>query len=338
MIETAIKKVANDENLTFDEAQQVMDEIMNGETNDIQISSFLTALSMKHETVDEIAGSAKSMRDHAAKFNADETVLEIVGTGGDHANTFNISTTSAMVIAAAGIPVAKHGNRAASSKSGAADVLESLGVNINLTPAKSEALLHEIGFCFLFAQEYHQAMKYVMPVRKTLGIRTVFNILGPLTNPAHATKQLLGVYDETLLEPMANVLKQLGVKDAMVVHGQDGLDEITLSKPTSVVELRNGKITKYTIDPRDYGMKLVDKSELVGGTPHENAQITKDILAGKQGPKYDVVLLNAGAALHIANPALSIQDGIDLARKTIESGKASEKLTQLIQYTQEAVA
>ncbi|BAP86640.1 anthranilate phosphoribosyltransferase [Paucilactobacillus hokkaidonensis JCM 18461] len=338
MIETAIKQVTNNEDLTFEQAQQVMNEIMNGETNDIQIASFLTALSMKHETADEIAGSAKSMRDHAAAFNANEQVLEIVGTGGDHANTFNISTTSALVIAAAGVPVAKHGNRAASSKSGAADVLEALGVNINLKPHQSEELLQKIGVCFLFAQEYHQAMRFVAPVRKTLGIRTIFNVLGPLGNPAHATQQLLGVYDESLLEPMAHVLDQLGVTDAMIVHGQDGLDEISMSAPTDVIELRHGQMTKYTIDPRDFGFELCAKADLVGGTPADNAQITRDILAGQANAKRDVVLLNAGAALHIAKPELSLQAGVLLAQQVIDDGSAQAKLTELVQFTKEAVA
>ncbi|KIS03743.1 anthranilate phosphoribosyltransferase [Paucilactobacillus wasatchensis] len=338
MIETAIKQVTNKEDLTFDQAQQVMNEIMNGETSDIQIASFLTALSMKHETADEIAGSAKSMRDHAAPFHAGEQVLEIVGTGGDHANTFNISTTSALVIAAAGVPVAKHGNRAASSKSGAADVLESLGVNINLQPHQSEELLQKIGVCFLFAQEYHQAMRFVAPVRKTLGIRTIFNILGPLANPAHATQQLLGVYDESLLKPMTLVLNQLGVTDAMIVHGQDGLDEISMSAPTDVVELRHGTTTEYTIDPRKFGFDLCNKQDLVGGTPAQNAQITRDILQGQKSAKRDVVLLNAGAALHIAKPELSIEDGITLARQLIDDGKAQQKLNELIEFTKEAVA
>lgn len=338
MIETAIKQVTNKEDLTFDQAQQVMNEIMNGETSDIQIASFLTALSMKHETADEIAGSAKSMRDHAAPFHAGEQVLEIVGTGGDHANTFNISTTSALVIAAAGVPVAKHGNRAASSKSGAADVLESLGVNINLQPHQSEELLQKIGVCFLFAQEYHQAMRFVAPVRKTLGIRTIFNILGPLANPAHATQQLLGVYDESLLKPMTLVLNQLGVTDAMIVHGQDGLDEISMSAPTDVVELRHGTTTEYTIDPRKFGFDLCNKQDLVGETPAQNAQITRDILQGQKSAKRDVVLLNAGAALHIAKPELSIEDGITLARQLIDDGKAQQKLNELIEFTKEAVA
>lgn len=338
MIETAIKQVTNKEDLTFDQAQQVMNEIMNGETSDIQIASFLTALSMKHETADEIAGSAKSMRDHTAPFHAGEQVLEIVGTGGDHANTFNISTTSALVIAAAGVPVAKHGNRAASSKSGAADVLESLGVNINLQPHQSEELLQKIGVCFLFAQEYHQAMRFVAPVRKTLGIRTIFNILGPLANPAHATQQLLGVYDESLLKPMTLVLNQLGVTDAMIVHGQDGLDEISMSAPTDVVELRHGTTTEYTIDPRKFGFDLCNKQDLVGETPAQNAQTTRDILQGQKSAKRDVVLLNAGAALHIAKPELSIEDGITLARQLIDDGKAQQKLNELIEFTKEAVA
>jgi anthranilate phosphoribosyltransferase len=338
MIETAIKKVANNENLTFNEAESVMDEIMNGKTNDIQISSYLTALSMKKETVAEIAGSAKAMRDHALPFNAGEEVLEIVGTGGDHANTFNISSTSAIVVAAAGVPVAKHGNRAASSKSGAADVLESLGININLAPDQSEQLLQQVGFSFMFAQEYHQAMRFVMPTRKTLGIRTVFNILGPLTNPAHASRQLLGVYDEALLEPLAKVLVQLGVTDALAVNGQDGLDEITLTAPTNAIEVRHGQLTKLTIDPHDYGFEYCEKADLVGGTPDENAQITRDILAGAKGPKRDVVLLNAGAALHVANPELTFAQGIEKAAAMIDSGAALNKLNEIITFTKGAVA
>ncbi|ANK58810.1 MULTISPECIES: anthranilate phosphoribosyltransferase [Loigolactobacillus] len=338
MIKEAIKTVTDQQDLTFEQAEQVIDEIMSGKAVDSQIASLLTALAMKHETIAEIAGSASAMRAHALQFDAQEPVLEIVGTGGDHSNSFNISTTSALVIAAAGTPVAKHGNRAASSRSGAADVLEALGVKIDVTPEASEAILHKIGICFLFAQEYHQAMKYVAPVRKSLGIHTLFNILGPLANPAGATMQLLGVYDQSLLEPMAHVLQQLGVKNAMVVHGADGLDEVSLTGPTQVCELQQGEFSSYAITPEQFGLKRCQPADLVGGTPADNAQITRDILAGKKGPQRDVVLMNAGCALHIAHPELTLQQAIDLAAKTIDSGKAAAKLAAFIQLSQEAVA
>ncbi len=335
-IATAITKVADRMDLTFDEMNDVMNEIMEGKASDIQISSLLTALTVKHETVAEIAGAADSMRDHALTFKTGEPVLEIVGTGGDHANTFNISTTSSLVVAAAGTPVAKHGNRAASSKSGAADVLEALGVNINVTPEQSEAILNKIGICFLFAQEYHQAMRYVAPVRKTLGIRTLFNILGPLANPAHAGMQLLGVYDDSLLEPMAHVLTELGVKNALVVHGTDGLDEVSISAPTHVIEVRDGHLTEMTITPEQFGLTRAQKADVVGGTPAENATITRDILNGQVGAKRDVVLLNAGLALYTAHPEMTMQEAIDLAATTIDSGKAAQKLDQFIELTKEA--
>ncbi|WP_137601605.1 anthranilate phosphoribosyltransferase [Paucilactobacillus nenjiangensis] len=338
MIESAIKKLSLKEELSFEEAETVMNEIMDGKTDDIQIAAYLTALNMKDSNPDEIAGSAKAMRNHAEPFEAGEEVLEIVGTGGDHSNSFNISSTSAIVVAAAGIPVAKHGNRAASSKSGAADVLEALGMNINLTPLQSEKLLKEAGFAFLFAQEYHKAMRYVSPVRKELGIRTVFNVLGPLTNPAHASRQLLGVYDQKMMQDLANVLVSLNVTDAMVVHGQDGLDEVTLTTKTDTIEIRNGKMTKYEINPLDYGFELCKPEDLVGGTPAENAAITRAILNGEKGPKRDVVLLNAGAALHVANPELSLADGINKAAETINSGLAAKKLDQIVTFTKGAVA
>lgn len=335
MIKQAIEKVVNHENLTFDESQAVLDEIMNGEASEIETASLLTALTAKTPTIDEIAGAAASMRSHALKFPTikDDDVLEIVGTGGDHANTFNISTTSALVIAAAGTKVAKHGNRAASSKSGAADVLEALGLDINETPETSYESLKENNLAFLFAQEYHKSMKYVAPVRKQLGFRTIFNILGPLANPANPTRQLLGVYDESLLEPLANVLKKLGVKNAMVIHGRDGLDEMTAADETAVVELKDGKLTKYTLTPEQFGLKRSKRADLVGGTPEENGQITRDILAGKKGPKRDIVLLNAGASLHLAHPELTIQQGIDLAAKTIDDGKALEELNRLLAFS-----
>jgi len=337
MIENAIKKVSEKNDLTFEEAQTVVDEIMNGKASNVQIASLLTALSVKNETVAEIAGAASAMRQHALKFHTDEPVLEIVGTGGDHSNSFNISTTSALVVAGAGIPVAKHGNRAASSKSGAADVLEALGVKIDDSPAFSAAMLEQIGICFLFAQEYHQAMKYVAPVRKELGIRTLFNILGPLANPAHATNQLLGVYSEELVEPLAHVLAELGVKNAMVVYGRDGLDEVSISDSTAVAELRDGKVTKYEITPEQFGFKRAPHSAIVGGTPEENAQITRDVLAGKGEATRNIVLMNAGAAIHVVHPDLSLEDAVKLATKIIDDGTASDKLDEFIQLSRQAV-
>jgi len=338
MIENAIKKLTEDTDLTFEETNQVIDEIMTGKTTPVQIASFLTALSVKKETVAEIAGAADAMRAHALDFHVDEPVLEIVGTGGDHSNSFNISTTSALVVAATGIPVAKHGNRAASSKSGAADVLESLGVKINVDPQQSEAILNQIGICFLFAQEYHKAMKYVAPVRKELGIRTLFNILGPLANPAHATNQVLGVYDESLVEPMAKVLNQLGIKNAMVIHGQDGFDEASISAPTTIMEVHNGSFIKYEITPEQFGFNRAQKLDVMGGTPQENAQITLDILNGKSGAQRDVILLNSALAIHTARPTITIGDAIDLARKVINDGTALNKLDELIRLTENGVA
>ncbi|KRK79391.1 anthranilate phosphoribosyltransferase [Companilactobacillus nodensis] len=332
-IEVAIKKLVSGTDLTFEETNQVIDEIMSGKTTPVQISSFLTALSVKKETVEEIAGAADAMRAHALEFKADEPVLEIVGTGGDHSNSFNISTTSALVVSATGIPVAKHGNRAASSKSGAADVLEALGIHINIDPEQSEAVLNEIGICFLFAQEYHKAMKYVAPVRKELGIRTLFNILGPLANPAHATSQLLGVYNEELVEPMAKVLNQLGVKNATVVHGQDGFDEVSASAPTTIAEVIDGKVKKYEITPEEFGIKRCDKLDVIGGTPEENAQITRDVLDGKKDARRYVVLLNSGVAIHTARPDISIAEGIKMAQDAIDSGTAQQQLNRFISLT-----
>ena len=310
-----------------------MNEIMEGEASAVQMSSYLTALSMKGETVEEITASAAGMRAHCVRLLHNMDVLEIVGTGGDGANSFNISTTSSLVISAAGIPVAKHGNRAASSKCGAADVLEALGVNITIAPEKSRELLEKIGICFLFAQNYHFAMKYVAPVRKELGIRTIFNILGPLANPAGANMELMGVYDESLVEPLAHVLANLGVKRALVVYGTDGLDEISLSAPTKVCEVKDGAFTSYEITPEQFGLTRCSKEDLVGGTPAENAQITRDILAGKPGPKRDAVLMNAGAAIYMAGKADSIQAGIDMAKKLIDSGKAAAQLEKFVELS-----
>lgn len=330
MIKEAILKVSKKVDLTYEEAEQVMNEIMEGQASQIQMSSYLTALSMKGETVEEITASAAAMRNHCVRLLHDMDVLEIVGTGGDGANSFNISTTASLVIAAAGIPVAKHGNRAASSKSGAADVLEALGVNITIPPEKSTAMLAKIGICFLFAQNYHIAMKYVAPVRKELGIRTVFNILGPLTNPAGANMELMGVYDEELVEPLAKVLANLGVKRALVVYGTDGLDEISMSAPTKVCEVKDGTFRSYEITPEQFGFTRCKKEDLTGGTPAENAEIAKAILNGEKGPKRDAVLMNAGAAIYLAGKADDIKSGIEIAREILDNGKAREQLAQFV--------
>jgi anthranilate phosphoribosyltransferase len=334
LIREAIIRAAARENLGYEAAREVMDEIMGGRASEIQMAAFLTAMAVKGETIEEISGSAAGMRGHCVRILHDMDVLEIVGTGGDRSNSFNISTTSALVISAAGIPVAKHGNRAASSRSGAADVLESLGVNIAASPEKSLELLKTIGLCFLFAQNYHISMKYVAPVRKELGIRTIFNILGPLVNPAGANMELLGVYSGDLVEPLAQVLRNLGVKSGMVVFGQDGLDEISLSSPTTVCEFSRGEdsggLRTYTIRPEDFGFARCKKEDLAGGSPGENACITRDILRGARGPKRDAVLLNSGAAIHIARPELSVREGIKLAEEIVDSGKALAQLEAFI--------
>ena len=333
IIKEAIVKAAKRENLSYEMAEGVMDEIMSGKASDIQMAAFLTAMAVKGETIEEITASAAGMRKHCIRILHDMDALEIVGTGGDSSNSFNISTTSAIVISAAGIPVAKHGNRAASSKSGAADVLEALGVNIMVSPERSLHLLKTIGLCFLFAQNYHISMKYVAPVRKELGIRTIFNILGPLVNPAGANMELLGVYDPDLLEPMARVLSNLGVKRALVVYGQDSLDEISLSAPTSICEMRDGRFEFSVIEPEQFGLKRCKKEDLAGGAPAEDAVITLDILAGAPGPKRDAVLLNSAAAIHLARPELSLADALVLARETIDSGKAREQLERFIRLS-----
>ena len=332
MIRAAIIKLSQKQDLTYEEAEQVMNEIMEGQATDVQKSSYLTALSMKGETIDEITASAAGMRAHCIKLLHNMDVLEIVGTGGDGANSFNISTTSAMVIAAAGVPVAKHGNRAASSKSGAADVLEALGVKIDLPPERSAELLKEIQICFLFAQNYHIAMKYVAPIRKELGIRTVFNILGPLSNPAGANMELMGVYEQELVEPLAQVMAKLGVVRGMVVYGQDKLDEISMSAPTSVCEIRDGWFQSYEITPEQFGYTRCSKEELVGGTPEENAEITKEILRGEErGGKRCAVCLNAGAAIYIAGKAQSMEEGVRMAEQIIDDGRALKKLEQFVE-------
>ena len=334
MIKEAIIKLSKKQDLAYAEAEAVMDEIMSGQATSVQMSSYLTALSLKGETIDEITASAAGMRAHCIKLLHNLDVLEIVGTGGDGSNSFNISTTSSLVIAAGGVPVAKHGNRAASSKSGAADVLEALGVKITLTPERSAEILKKINICFLFAQNYHIAMKYVAPIRKELGIRTVFNILGPLSNPAGANMELMGVYDQSLVEPLAQVMANLGVDRGMVVYGQDSLDEISMCAPTSVCEIRDGKFTSYEITPEQFGYERCEKGALTGGTPAENAEITKTILKGEEkGPKRQAVCLNAGAALYIAGKAASIEEGVKLAESLIDSGAALKKLEEFVEET-----
>ena len=336
MIKEAIVKIVNKEDLTYDEAYAVMNEIMSGETSPTQNAAFLAALSTKSaraETTDEIAGCAAAMRDHATKVDTGMDILEIVGTGGDNAGSFNISTTTALVTAAGGIKVAKHGNRAASSLCGTADCLEALGVNIDQSPEKCIELLKEVGMCFFFAQKYHTSMKYVGAIRKELGFRTVFNILGPLTNPGSPAMQLLGVYDGYLVEPLAQVLVSLGVKRGMVVYGMDKLDEISLSSPTKISEIRDGWYRTFTITPEDFGFQTCTKEDLKGGTPGENAQITRDILSGAKGPKRDAVLLNAGASLYIGGKAETFDDGVRLAAELIDSGKAMETLNKLIEVS-----
>ena len=333
MIKEAILKVYKNENLTYDEAYQTMDEIMSGEASEVQMSAYLTAMSMKGETIDEITASAEAMRAHCVRLLNDEDVLEIVGTGGDGSNTFNISTTSSIIISAAGVPVAKHGNRSASSKCGAADVLEELGVNINIDPDKSLKCLKEINLCFLFAQNYHLAMKYVAGVRKELSIRTIFNILGPLTSPAGASMEVLGVYEKELVEPLTEVLKNLGVKSAVTVYGLDGMDEISASGKTAVCELKDGEIMSYEISPEYFGMEMASKEDLVGGDAKENAEITLSILKGEKGSKRNAVLLNSAAGLYVAGKVGSLREGVELAEEIIDSGKALKQLERFIECT-----
>lgn len=336
MIKEAIEKIVSKEDLTYDEAYAVMNEIMSGETTATQNAAFLASLSTKSaraETTDEIAGCAAAMRDHATKVDTDMELFEVVGTGGDNAQSFNISTTTAIIAAAGGMKVAKHGNRAASSLCGTADCLEALGVNINQSPARCIELLNEVGMCFFFAQKYHTSMKYVGSIRRELGFRTVFNILGPLTNPGSPSMQLLGVYDDYLVEPLAQVLVNLGVRRGMVVYGQEKLDEISLSAPTTICEIKDGWFKSSVITPEQFGFERCTKDDLRGGTPAENAQITRAILSGEKGHKRNAVLMNAGAALYIGGKADSMQDGITLAAQLIDTGKALQTLDKLIEVS-----
>lgn len=341
MIKEAIEKIVSKEDLSYDEAYTVMNEIMSGETTATQNAAFLAALSTKStkaETIVEIAGCAAAMREHATKVETSYPVFEIVGTGGDGAHSFNISTTSALIAAASGMKVAKHGNRAASSQCGTADCLEALGVNLKQTPEKCVELLDKVGMCFLFAQQYHTSMKYVGAIRRELGFRTVFNILGPLTNPASPKMQLLGVYDEYLVNPLAQVLTSLGVERGMVVYGQDKLDEISASAPTTICEFKNGWCKNYTVTPEEFGLKRCTKEALVGGNPQENAEILRKVLGGEQGPRRVATLMNAGAALSIGGKAENMAEGIKLAAEIIDSGAALKTLDQLIELSNQPEA
>lgn len=334
MIKEAIALLGKREDLDDSMVEQVMGEIMTGEATDAQKAAFLTALSMKGETISEITTAAKYLRDHCEHFENDKDVLEIVGTGGDGSNTINISTIASLIVSASGVTVAKHGNRAASSKCGTADCLEALGVKIDVDAARMKEVMDQINIGFLFAQKYHPAMRFVGPVRKEMGIRTLFNLLGPLANPARATMQLYGVYSADLVEPLAHVLHNLGVKKGMAVYGMDSMDEISLSAPTKVCEFDGDDFKTYEITPEQFGFKTCQKSDLVGGEPAVNAQIVRDIFEGKEtGPKRDVVLLNAGAAFHISKENVSIEQGIEMAREIIDSGKALKELDAFIELT-----
>lgn len=330
LIREATGKLVRQEHLSEQQCRNVMDEIMSGKASSVQTAAFLAALSTKGETIEEITGCAAGMREKASKMAHSFDLLDIVGTGGDGSNSFNISTTAALVIASAGVKVSKHGNRAATSQSGSADCLEALGVNIHLSPECCLDLLEQIGICFFFAQQYHSSMKYVAPVRKELGMRTIFNLLGPLSNPAVPTRQVLGVYSESLVEPLAHVLSKLGVQHGMVVFGQDGLDEISMSSATTVCEFHGNDFRTYQICPEDFGFERCQKSDLLGGTAQENAAITLKILNGTKGAKRQAVVLNAAAGIYIAGKAASLKDGVTLAEKLIDTGKAKRKLSELI--------
>lgn len=337
MIKNAIRTVINGEDLDFETAKVVMSAVMDGTATQAQIGALLTGLRMKGETVEEITACAMVMREKGLKINPVRNVIDIVGTGGDGTNTFNISTTAAFMIAAGGVPVAKHGNRGVSSKSGAADVLEGLGINLNLTPEQCEELLKKSNMCFMFAPLYHTSMKYAAPVRKEMGVRTIFNILGPLANPAGATMQLMGVYDRKLVEPLARVLAKLGVVRGLTVSGgSEGMDEVTLTGETYLCEIRHGELISYTITPEQFGFSRCTLEDLVGGSPTENAQITVDILTGQErGPRRDVVVLNSAMALYLGIDHCTVADCIKMAQDLIDSGKAAAKLEQFRQLTNE---
>jgi len=333
MIKEAIKMLVEGMNLSEPEMMEAMRDIMDGRATDAQIASFLTALRIKGETIDEITGAAKVMRERAAMIKAPEDALDTCGTGGDLAHTFNISTTTAIVVAAAGVPVAKHGNRSVSSKSGSADVLEALGVRIDLPPEKVERCLEETGFCFMFAPIFHPAMKYAIGPRREMGIRTIFNILGPLTNPAMAKNQVLGVFSDNLTDTLAYVLGNLGVKHAFVVHGEDGLDEMTITGRTRVSELKDGKVETYLLEPQDFGIPRGRGEDLIGGDARDNANIMIDILRGEKGAKRDIVVMNSSIALMAANKAYDIREAVEEVTSVIDSGLAMEKLEEIKEVT-----
>jgi len=334
MIQEAIQKVVTGENLTEQEAIDVMNIIMSGEATPAQIASFITALRLKGETIEEITGCARVMREKATEIRTNRPlVVDTCGTGGDGAHTFNISTTAAFVATGAGVPIAKHGNRSVSSRSGSADVLKALGVNVEVEPDLVSRCIDEIGIGFLFAPLLHGAMKYAIGPRREIGIRTIFNILGPLTNPAGAQAQVLGVYDAELTEPLAKVLNNLGSKHVFVVHGKDGLDEITTTTDTQISELANGEVRTYTLNPAELGIPKSTAQDLIGGTPEENAAMTLDVLQGKPGPKRDIVLLNAAAAIVTGGKADNLRQGIDIAADAIDSGRALKKLEALKEMT-----
>ncbi len=333
MIKESIYQLINGEDLSIELTKESMEEIMTGRATNAQIGSFITAMRMKGESIDEITACAKVMREYGMKLQHEQEVLEIVGTGGDEAHTFNISTISSIVISAAGIPVAKHGNKSVSSLCGSADVLEALGVKIDISPERSAAILKEIGICFMYANLYHSSMRYAAPVRKELGVRTIFNILGPLASPARADYQLLGVYDKKLVLPLAKVLANLGVKAAYVVHGQDGLDEVTLCTNTTICEVKDGTLRKFVLDPRELGFNYCSPEDLVGGSPMENAEIGRAILSGEKGPKRDIVLLNSALCIQLYHPEYSLEECIERAAYVIDSGKAFGQLERLIQLT-----
>ena len=336
MIQEALNEVLNKKDLSYEMARAVMAEIMDGTATNAQMGAFLAALRMKGEMVTEITACAEVMREKGLKVEVPFDVMEIVGTGGDEVGTFNISTTSAFVVAAGGVPVAKHGNRSVSSKSGAADVLERLGARLDLTPEQNVEVLKKANMCFMFAQVYHTSMKNVGPVRKEMGARTIFNILGPLTNPARANMQLMGVYREDLVEPMAQVLSNLGVVRGLVVNGSDGLDEATMTGATHMCEIREGKFRTYDLTPEALGMRRCTLQDLVGGTPEENAQISRDILTGRlKGPKRDAVILNSALSLYLGIDDCSIPECVKMANEIIDSGKAGDKLEQFVAATKE---
>lgn len=333
MIREALHKLLNKEDLSFEMTEAVMDEIMSGAATNAQIASFITALRMKGETIEEITACAAVMRKHGVRLKYDGDLLDIVGTGGDQAYTFNISTVSSFVISAAGVPVAKHGNRSVSSKCGSADVLEALGVRIDIPVSRSEQILREIGLCFMFATRYHSSMKHAAPVRKELGARTIFNILGPLSNPANANHQLLGVYDENLVEPLASVLSKLGLKKAMVVHGLDGLDEISLTTSSIVCKVNEGKLNSFFFDPRQFGFEYCKPEDLTGGGPEENADIARRILSGEKGPRRDTVLLNSAVCLYMFFNDVTLRECVRIAAEVIDSGRAMEQLSRFIELS-----